>query len=648
MNAPERVHGVLALRPRLANVAFAQLAPGLVEDGAAAEARWLAAQRAELPEFSLDLEHGLRAWFDAPPAADVRLHKLACALELSPIELLAVAVALAADTDLIAGRALAWLQAPHRDTHPTVGLVACLDEAHGRSAVESMAALLDGVAIGSGLLQLDVRGRALPDALLSVPLPLVLALSGADGNWPGVSLQCGELPVLPPSLCHEAALRAQALAAGTSALVVRSGHPLEARAAAAQIVIARGGRPAFIHGEVPVGLGPWLTLHDAVPVLCAELSPGERRKLPQIRGYRGPHLVAGGHDGTWELAGNTVAAWRVPIPCAAERVMLWQAAGSDDRLSRTLGVVHRHASARIHALARAADAQRLLEGDATLSAAHVVRAARGASCGDLGALAEALPEDVFDDALVLAPAVRRELETLSARCLARDGLADGLGPAARSRYRPGVRALMVGPSGTGKTLSAGWLATRLGLPLYRVDLAAVTSKYIGETEKNLGELFARAEHAEVVLLFDEADALFGKRTDIKDSNDRFANQQTNYLLQRIESFDGIVLLTSNSRSRFDAAFTRRLDAILEFPAPGPEERRALWLAHLGEAHALSTAELNRLAGGCDLAGGNIRNVTLAAKAIAARDPIGMQAILMALASEYRKLGKQPPAGLTSA
>src|SRR4029079_14221279 len=101
------------------------------------------------------------------------------------------------------------------------------------------------------------------------------------------------------------------------------------------------------------------------------------------------------------------------------------------------------------------------------------------------------------------------------------------------------RGLLVGPSGTGKTLAAGWLTAKLGLPLFRVDLASVTSKYIGETEKNLSQLLSRAEHAEVVLLFDEADSLFGKRTEVKDANDRFANAQTNYLLQRIESFDGI-------------------------------------------------------------------------------------------------------------
>ena len=163
----------------------------------------------------------------------------------------------------------------------------------------------------------------------------------------------------------------------------------------------------------------------------------------------------------------------------------------------------------------------------------------------------------------------------------RDELVAGLGVSATTRYRPGVRALFTGPSGTGKTLAAGWIATRLGLPLYRVDLASVTSKYIGETEKNLAQLLARAEQAEVILFFDEADSLFGKRTDITDSNDRFANAQTNYLLQRIENYDGIVLLTSNSQARFDTAFARRIDFVIEFSQPAPEERRAIWLSHLG-------------------------------------------------------------------
>jgi SpoVK/Ycf46/Vps4 family AAA+-type ATPase len=251
---------------------------------------------------------------------------------------------------------------------------------------------------------------------------------------------------------------------------------------------------------------------------------------------------------------------------------------------------------------------------------------------------------VPDEALVMPPELQSALAALRQRCQRREGLADALGPSARTRYHPGVRSLFVGPSGTGKTLAAAWLASRLGLPLYRVDLASVASKYIGETEKNLAQLFARAEHAEVVLLFDEADALFGKRTDVKDANDRFANQQTNYLLQRIESFDGIAVLTSNSRARFDAAFTRRLDSIIEFPMPGPQERRALWLAHLGCHHRLDDAQVNRVAAACDLAGGHIRNATLAA-ASADTGPVVYTQLRAAIEGEYRKLGRHAPAGL---
>src|SRR5687767_6837020 len=256
-------------------------------------------------------------------------------------------------------------------------------------------------------------------------------------------------------------------------------------------------------------------------------------------------------------------------------------------------------------------------------------------------------DPVPHDALVMPPTLRRDLDLFLQRCRAREGLVSGLGAAALTRYHPGVRALFVGPSGTGKTLAAGWLATRLGMPLYRVDLASVTSKYIGETEKNLAQLLARAEHAEVMLLFDEADSLFGKRTDVKDANDRFANSQTNYLLQRIESFDGIAILTSNSRSRLDAAFTRRLDMIIDFPLPGPQERRDLWRSHLGATHRLALREVNQLSAAADLAGGHIRNAVFAAavRARAEDRQIEYADVLHGLNSEYRKLGRQVPAEL---
>jgi SpoVK/Ycf46/Vps4 family AAA+-type ATPase len=196
-----------------------------------------------------------------------------------------------------------------------------------------------------------------------------------------------------------------------------------------------------------------------------------------------------------------------------------------------------------------------------------------------------------------------------------------------------------------------WLAWRLGKPLFRVDLAAVSSKYIGETEKNLSQLLARAEHGDGILLFDEADALFGVRTEVKQANDRFANAQTNYLLQRIESFEGVAILTANSKARFDDAFMRRLDAVVEFPLPNAVERRALWDAHLGSDHDVEASALARLAAEVDLPGGHIRNAVftaaLLARARAERPRIELRDVLQGIALEYAKLGRQAPGAVVA-
>nr|WP_145547127.1 ATP-binding protein [Variovorax boronicumulans] len=641
MNAPGSHRHLLApATPPLAETALLQLAPASAAADAAPEALWLADLHARWPQAG-DLSAALQQWQDQPPASDRALHRLAQAFALTDVERLAVALALAVDTDPLAARAVGWLQAPLRELRPTAGLVAALHAGPGGDAAASLAMLLDGAALRHQLLRLvEAPERTLPDTALALPMPVVLAARGARGHWPGVTL---EEPgaALPPSLQREAERQATQLAAGAGALVLRSAHPAEARRAAAAVAALLGRRTACIEGtEAPPGLAAWLVLHDALPVFCAVLAPGERRRVPALPAATGPCLLASGPDGNWTLDGEAPAEWPLALPTAAERTALWASGGADAALAAELGARHRHSAARIAALCRAA-------GPGALQRPALHQAARRQR-SELGTLAEALPSDVPDAALVLAAPLRAELAHLLQRCRLRDGLADGLGPGARTRYRPGVRALLVGASGTGKTLSAGWIATQLSLPLYRVDLAAVTSKYIGETEKNLAELFARAEHDEVVLLFDEADALFGKRTEVKDANDRFANQQTNYLLQRIESYDGIVLLTSNSRARFDSAFTRRLDAILEFPAPGPEERRAQWRAHLGDAHALAPAALNRLAAGCELAGGHIRNVVLAARAVAGGGAIDAPALAAALGAEYRKLGKSMPAVLLAA
>lgn len=631
-------------RPRLSTIAFAHLAPASEGEGDSAEARWLRGIREGAGSPWPPLEQATGAWLRSPPPADRRLHRLYIELELTPVEGLALALAHASETNLMAGRVLAWLQAPVAAARPTSGLAVGLGQLLGLATEEALATLLDGAAVRAGLLRLEVGDGALIEASLRLPPPLVSALGGGVGRWAGVTTRSPTVE-LARSVSGEAHSRGSRL---DGPLVVRSGDRAEARAFCAELCRARGVGAVFVEleplaGGRLVGLGPWLRLKRGLPVVCGDVSPGEAKELPEIAGYRGPVLVATSPEGLWHRDGAALESWTIPMPPQAERVELWEGEGLDPEAALRLGQVYRIGAARINRLAQ--EARKDASLDSVPGPSEVIDVARRTECGGLGALAEPLSEDIHDDALVLPTALRSSLEALEDRCRVRDGLADGLGPAARARYRPGVRALFVGPSGTGKTLACGWLATRLGLPLYRVDLAAVSSKYIGETEKNLGELFSRAEHAGVVLMFDEADALFGKRTDVRDAHDRYANQQTNYLLQRIESHDGIVLLTSNSRARFDSAFARRLDTVIEFPPPQPEERRALWRAHVGDASQLTPGQLNRLAAGCELAGGHIRNVVLAAQARAPGRPVGWEPLLEALASEYRKIGKPLPAGL---
>lgn len=583
-------------------------------------------------------------WLKEPPPDAVRLLALAAHLQLGLAELVALALATAVELDPLPGRVISWLQLPLASARPTLGLITNIASRLG--VPDPMTQICEGPARRSGLLCLEKASRPLPEICVQVPAPIVLALQSRGRYWPGITLADAEQTPLAESVRNESARQANALHAAR-ALVVRSGHPRESRAVCALLASKLGGTAAFLEQEMPEGFGAWAWLVGAVPVICAELAPGESRKLPEMQGYYGPILIAAGPEGSFLLHGDTVGSWRIALPDANERAALWRTHTADTDLSETLARTYRAGAFGIHAIGRAARHRASLHAAPAIARAHIAQVVREGIAGSLGSLAELLPEVIEDDALILPTALRAELLALRQRCRLREGLVADLGPSSRTRYRPGVRALFVGASGTGKTLAAGWLASQLALPLYRVDAAAITSKYIGETEKNLSQLFARAEHSDVVLLFDEADALFGKRTDVKESNDRFANAQTNYLLQRIESFEGIALLTSNSRARFDSAFTRRLDSVLEFPLPTPEERRRLWQAHLGTAHGLDAAAMNRLATHCDLAGGHVRNAVFAAAVIArsAGRGIRYEDVVIAVTAEYRKLGKQVPAGL---
>ncbi|MGW4885333.1 ATP-binding protein, partial [Streptomyces murinus] len=268
-----------------------------------------------------------------------------------------------------------------------------------------------------------------------------------------------------------------------------------------------------------------------------------------------------------------------------------------------------------------------------------VRAQNGAG---LARLARRVEPAVGWDDLVLPAPTHRGLRELAVRARHREQV---LG---QWRMRPGggrgrgVIALFAGESGTGKTMSAEVVAADLGMDLYVVDLSTVVDKYIGETEKNLERIFTEASAVNAVLLFDEADAIFGKRSQVKDAHDRNANIESAYLLQRMESFDGIAVLTTNLRANLDEAFTRRLDVIADFPVPDAGQRLALWERCLGgRLPRAADLDLGFCADRFELAGGSIRACAVTAAYLAAEAglPLSMRQLMTAITQEYRKLGR---------
>ena len=291
------------------------------------------------------------------------------------------------------------------------------------------------------------------------------------------------------------------------------------------------------------------------------------------------------------------------------------------------------------AAARAAAALRLGFHDGPARAlADGARRARGHRLATVAVRVE--PRATWDD-LLLPDDVLRQLGELVDLVTQRDSVWDAGGFGSSTARGRGVSVLFGGASGTGKTTAAEVIAGELGFDLYRIDLAGVVSKYIGETEKNLDRVFAAAEGANAILLFDEADALFGKRSEVSDAHDRYANVEIAYLLQRIEAYDGVAILTTNLRHHLDEAFLRRLTATITFPIPDEDGRRRLWGRAWPEATAVDEG-LDRaaLAARYRLSGGGVRNVALYAAHLAAAEdePVGAGHVSRALRREYQKLG----------
>jgi ATPase family associated with various cellular activities (AAA) len=572
----------------------------------------------------------------APAAGEAALVELAERFGLSDGELLAAALCLAAETEPLSARRIAAAQAPIGGARPLAGFAATLFARFGLDCLT----LLAGPGAAAGLFSLGDEDAPLPERSLRLAPPVVAALCNFRLDPPGVTGLAAEPTDLPAALEREAEgwaarLRAQQ---GPALLAIRTPSPREAEALAHRIAAALGLACVEMGSEPACRHAAWLAAARALPVIRASLGPGERFRLPPAGAYSGPLLLLASPEGLIE-ASATIHEWRVPIPSEAERILLWEKAGLGTDFARRAAALYRHGAGRIAEIA-----SRMRAAEPTGNSWRLLTEAVGAGAGDLDHLARRSSSPVERADLVIPDGLAGALDLLLDRIRLRNRLAERLGPSLRARYRPGVTALFTGESGTGKTLAAHWIARQAGLPLYRVDLAAMTSKWIGETEKNLSTLLDAAQHADVLLFFDEADSLFGARTEVGDSHDRFANAQTNYLLQRIEDFEGVAILATNSRDRFDPAFVRRLDSILEFPLPDAAARRALWAAHLGEGHALAEREMDWLALSVDLAGGHIRNMVLSAavRAGGRGEPIAGADVIAAAAEEYAKLGRSPP------
>lgn len=259
---------------------------------------------------------------------------------------------------------------------------------------------------------------------------------------------------------------------------------------------------------------------------------------------------------------------------------------------------------------------------------------------DIGELTQRIEPIAQMDDLVLPIAQKEILKELIIHAKYRVKVYNDWGFAKRSNRGLGITALFAGESGTGKTMASEVLANELKLDLYRIDLSQVVNKYIGETEKNLKKIFDAAEDGGAILLFDEADALFGKRSEVKDSHDRYANVEISYLLQRMEAYRGIAILTTNMKNAMDKAMLRRIRFVVQFPFPDAEQRAEIWKKIFPSATPVNNLDMLKLSR-LNVAGGNIKNIALNAAFIAANEneAVGMQHVQRALRSEYDKIEK---------
>jgi hypothetical protein len=602
---------------------------------------------AELDSFTQSVRS--RGPRDAPHPLD----RLIDALGLSEVEAQLVVLAGLAEEHEGFAAVLRSLH-PRGEPSPSLGLAAQLllpVQARNelRALVEHGAALRAGVVRLSGEAPLFERSLELPDRLWSV-------LHGISA-WPAaVTLfpRKANLHGLNEWLARPAALRAiTALAREEACTVLVSGQGDESLLWRGLALARRAGRNAAgiqLPGAPDADLARLIQVHalarGAVPVLL--LPEGENPAavpLDAFAEFPGA-LVLCARSGGVRLAGARplVAVASEPLSAAARRQMWEQSLPSLAPHASFLAARYPIEPAHADQLAGDLAVVERLEGRPVQldDFAAGMRARAGAALS--GAVKLVKPGAGWDE-LVLPQKRLDQLREAVNRLLMQVKVLDEWGFLKGRVGGRGVRMLFSGPPGTGKTLSAEVMANALDVDLLVVDLSRVVSKWIGETEKNLASVFDGAERAQAVLLFDEADALFGKRTEVSDAHDRYANLETAYLLQRLERFEGLAILATNLKQNIDAAFTRRLEFSVEFDEPDREQRFKLWRTHIPpDAPLAEDVNLYELAALYPVVGGLIRNAAVAAAFLAAADgtPITRHQLVRAVRREYEKAGRAFP------
>jgi hypothetical protein len=465
-----------------------------------------------------------------------------------------------------------------------------------------------------------------------------------------------ELPASQAAAADRLARQWSALPTGeTSPLALLDGCDAPARRALAaaacaavgmRLHAARAGDLPASAPEVELLMRLWereALLTSSALVIELDESAGDEPKglVPFVERAGGILLVSG----FWrQRIGRPVLRIAVKGPTAAEQQARWrQSLGAlAERLNGQVDQVATHFRLGWEAIQATGERvrQRIVAGDERPLETILWDECRETSRSRLDELAQRIEPAAGWDDLVLPPQSLAVLQSIAAHVRRRQRVYQEWGFQRQGQRGLGISALFCGASGTGKTMAAEVLAGELALDLFRIDLSAVVNKYIGETEKNLRRVFDAAEESGAILLFDEADALFGKRSEVKDAHDRYANIEVSYLLQRVESYRGLAILTTNMRQSIDAAFLRRIRFVVQFPFPDAAGRLEIWRRVFPPGVPTEGLVLDQLAR-LNLSGGNIRNLALGAAFLAADadEPVRMRHLLLAARAEYAKLEK---------